>query len=422
MTGRLRTLFAAGKLEGVAMPVYGDVSDVYFNSQGELFTLEMPDISMNYTFKARVFSRDRENFDENMRELILIAASSRDREYEEIARWNTVVSETVEPWVRDLAAEITAGCDNDYDRALAIETWIRENCTYTKTPGDAPEDRDFLSAFLETGEGYCTYYATAMTLLARMAGLPARYVTGYGLKQADRKPQTTNYIATNATAHAWTQIYFYGVGWVDFDPTAWEFYELVETDPPVIRDPTPVETPKPPVIPELDIPEPEPEEEEDSPEGAGAAKGSRTGRIVLLILLADLAAVLIFLGVRTVLLVFKVENFYYRLIRRYPDNRTRADECYRRIIRQLSFLGLEMAPSDTIVSFSRRADALLGSEPGHEPMEKACRPVILSRFANRKPTDGEVKRLCDFYIFLERELRKKLGIKNYILHRLLLGR
>ena len=421
LMGRLRSLFSGGKMEGITVP-YGDVTDIYFNSQGELFTLELPDISMTYTIKTRVFSRERENFDENMRQLIRLAASSRDRDYEEIARRNTAVSDTVEPFVWELAGEITEGCGNDYDKALAIERWIGDNCTYTKTPGEPPYDRDFLSTFLETREGYCTYYATAMTILARMNGLPARYVTGYGLKQADRKPQTVNYIATNATAHAWTQIYFYGVGWVDFDPTEWEFYELVETDPPVIRDPKPVETPAAPEIPKLDIPEPEQEAEEGDAGAHETRKESKAGRIVLLILLADLAVFLVFLGVRSVLLVFKVENFYYRLIRRYPDNRTRADECYHRIIRQLGFLGLEMEPSDTILSFSARADGFLGSEPGHEPMEKACRPVLLSRFAMRKPTDGEVKRMCDFYIFLERELRQRLGIKNYILHRLILGR
>ena len=421
LSARLLTLFAGGKPEGLTMPVYGDASDVYFNSQGELFTLALPDISVNYVLKTRVFDRTREDFDGNMRRLVQLAAASRDREYEDIALRNTAVSETVEPFVWDLVSEITAGCDNDYDKALAIEGWIRENCTYTKTPGDPPPERDFLSAFLETREGYCTYYATAMTLMARMAGLPARYVTGYGLKQADKKPQTTSYIATNATAHAWSQVYFYGVGWVDFDPTEWEFYELVETDPPIVRDPKPAEPSAPPEIPELDIPEPEPEETE-APEGAETRTESRSGRLVLFILLADLAAFLIFLGVRAVLLVFKVENFYYRLIRRYPDNRTRADECYRRVLRQLGFLGLEMEPSDTIVSFCRKADALLGSAPGHEPMEKACRPVVLSRFAGRKPTDGEVKRMADFYIFLERELRQKLGFKNYVLHRLILGR
>ena len=48
--------------------------------------------------------------------------------------------------------------------------------------------------------------------------------------------------------------------------------------------------------------------------------------------------------------------------------------------------------------------------------------MVLSRFAMRKPTDGQLKRMCDFYIFLEKELRQKLGLKDYILHRMILGR
>ncbi len=422
MSRRLRALFSGGKMEGVEMPYFGDASDVYFNSQGELYTLAMPDISMSYTIRTRVIARDREDFDENMRQLMRIAASGRDREYEEICRRCTQVSDMVEPFVRDLAGEITAGCDNDYDRALALEKWIGENCRYTRTPGNAREDRDFVSYFLETREGYCTYYASAMTIMARTLGIPARYVTGYGLKQADKRPNTVNYIATNATAHAWSQLYFYGIGWVDFDPTSWNFYEPVETDPPIVRETKPVEVPEIPKLEDLEIPKPEDHEDSETPEETEAPRGSRTGRILMIVLLCDLGAFLLFLLVRFLLLFFRMESFYYRLSRRYPDNALRADACYRQILKQLGFLGLEMEPSDTIMTFCERAGKALGRERVHDPLVKVCEPVMLSRFAMREPTNGELRRMCDFYIYMERELRRVLGIRKYILHRMILGR
>ena len=422
MIVNFRSLFTGGKLERLSLQ-RADDSQVYFNTQGELYTLEFQDYALTYTIRTRVFDREQENFDWNMHVLLKYASASKDREYEDILARYTGLSDTIEPFAAELVEEITAGCEDDYDKALAIENWIRDNCTYTQTPGDAPGDRDFLSYFLETREGYCTYYATAMTLMARMAGLPARYVTGYGLKQADRVKDTTSYVATNATAHAWSQVYFYGVGWVDFDPTHWNFYELVAKDEPEPEEkPKPTAKPDVPELPEPEFPEPELPEPETDHEPLAPKKKDNTGKILLIILGCDLAAFLIFLLVRFILLFFRVENFYRRLNRKYPDNAARADVCYRQLLKQLGFLGLEMQPSDTIRSFCERADEALAGERARYPLETVCEPVVLSRFAGREPTDGEIRRMCDHYIFLERTLRKKLGIRSYILRRMVLGR
>ncbi len=419
---RFRSLFAEGKVTGLSLR-YGDDSKVYFNSQGELYFPDFPDTGASYILRTRVFDRRDPDFDWNMRLLLSYASGARDREYEEIAETCTRVPETVEPFVRELAEEITAGCEDDYEKALAIEKWIGENCTYTRTPGEVPADRDFVSGFLESREGYCTYYASAMTILARLAGLPARYVTGYGLKQSDRRGETTSYVATNATAHAWTQVYFYGVGWVDFDPTNWNFFEPVETDPPKPAEPKPETTPPPMTeLPEPDLPEPElPEPDEGGGDAVSRRKGN-PGKILLIILCCDAAVFLLFLLVRFILLFFRVENYHRRLNRKYRDNAARADECYRQILKQLAFLGLEMAPSDTISSFCRRADETLKGMREEERMETVCRPVLLSRFARQAPTDRDIRRMCDFYIFLERKLRKTLGVRRYILRRMILGR
>ena len=422
---RFRSIFANGKLESLDMKQSSDPS-IYFNTQGELFTLEFPDVGASYILKTRCFDREREDFDENMRALLALTASGRDGEYEEIRRRCTAVPDTVEPFVWELVEELTADCDNDYDKALAIETWISDNCSYTQSPGDTPEGRDFVSAFLESREGYCTYYASAMAVMARMAGLPTRYVTGYGLKQADRSKETVAYTATNATAHAWTQVYFYGVGWVDFDPTNWNFYELVQRDEP---EPPKEEEPEEhePYTPEFIDPAelfPELTEMELTPPETPSQPRKRTisGRVLLILLACAAGLFLLFLLLRFILLFFRVESFYYRLTHKYPDNGTRIDVCYRGLLRQLRFLGLEMAPSDTILTFCARVDEALGQDTGRETMSAVCEPVLLYRFAAREPSDEDLRRMCDFYIFLERELRRKLGVRRYILRRMLLGR
>ena len=65
--------------------------------------------------------------------------------------------------------------------------------------------------FLETREGYCVYYASAMTVMARCAGVPSRFVSGFGMRQGEN---ANWYYTSDATAHAWTEIYLQNIGWI----------------------------------------------------------------------------------------------------------------------------------------------------------------------------------------------------------------
>lgn len=118
--------------------------------------------------------------------------------------------------IKSLAKEITSGASTQYEEALLLEEWLKDNCTYTLTPADLPEDMDPIWQFLETREGYCKYYATAMAIMARMIGIPSRYVTGYALHPLNA---LDTYEATEGTSHAWVELHFPGVGWITFDPT-----------------------------------------------------------------------------------------------------------------------------------------------------------------------------------------------------------
>lgn len=121
------------------------------------------------------------------------------------------------PRVRRLADSLTAGLPTRLDRVHAVERWLQTQFRYTldlpRTTGDAT-----LDAFLfRRREGHCEYFATAMTVLLREAGIPARQVTGFvGGEWND----FGSYLAvTGNDAHAWTEVWFPEVGWVAFDPT-----------------------------------------------------------------------------------------------------------------------------------------------------------------------------------------------------------
>lgn len=119
--------------------------------------------------------------------------------------------------VLSLALDLTALEPTPYDQARAIETYLRA-FPYTLDLPAPPPNREIADYFLfELQRGYCDYYATAMVVLARAAGLPARLATGYASGTYDAV--ANRFVVTAANAHSWVEIYFPGYGWVEFEPT-----------------------------------------------------------------------------------------------------------------------------------------------------------------------------------------------------------
>ena len=116
-----------------------------------------------------------------------------------------------------LARDLTATEPTPYDRALAIEQYLR-TFPYTLDLPQPPIDQDITDYFLFGAQrGYCDYYATAMVVLARASGIPARLATGYIGGYYDESEDA--YIVTADLAHAWPEVYFPGYGWISFEPT-----------------------------------------------------------------------------------------------------------------------------------------------------------------------------------------------------------
>jgi transglutaminase-like putative cysteine protease len=129
-----------------------------------------------------------------------------------------------------LARDLTATEATPYDRALAIERYLR-TFPYTLDVVPPPAGQDVVDYFLfDLQEGYCDFYASSMVVLARASGLPARLVVGYIAEQYDEELQA--HVISEAEAHSWAEIYFPGYGWVEFEPTGGReaVYRSEETD------------------------------------------------------------------------------------------------------------------------------------------------------------------------------------------------
>ena len=134
-----------------------------------------------------------------------------------LARY-TQVPEGLPGRVRDLAERITAGLTNDYDRALAVQSWLRKNMVYDLTVPAPPAGADPLEVFLfERRAGYCEEIATAMAVLLRAVGVPTRLAVGFG--PGVRNALTGYFEVAESDAHAWVEVLLPEAGWLEFDPT-----------------------------------------------------------------------------------------------------------------------------------------------------------------------------------------------------------
>lgn len=113
------------------------------------------------------------------------------------------------------AKSLTTEDATPLEKVFAIQTELATNYTYSLTVSNPASDEDFVSNFIDTKEGYCTYFASAMTILARINGIPARYVEGFSVSASDG-----NTLVLGTAAHAWCEVYIDGIGWIPIDATA----------------------------------------------------------------------------------------------------------------------------------------------------------------------------------------------------------
>jgi hypothetical protein len=130
------------------------------------------------------------------------------------------VGTSVTQRTRDLAVQIAAeaGAATPYDQAKAIERWLRANITYAETISGPPAGSDPVDWVLfEDRRGYCNYYASAMIMMLRSLGIPARLAAGFS--QGEWDGATQGYLVRERDAHTWVEVYFPGTGgWSSIRP------------------------------------------------------------------------------------------------------------------------------------------------------------------------------------------------------------
>ena len=124
---------------------------------------------------------------------------------------------TLDPRVPQLAQQITRSASNDFDKAAAIESYLRTRFGYTLELPRTPVSDPVANFLFVRKQGHCEYFASSMAVMLRTIGIPSRVVNGF--RSDEFNDITGNYIVRAKDAHSWVEAYFPGYGWQMFDPT-----------------------------------------------------------------------------------------------------------------------------------------------------------------------------------------------------------
>jgi protein-glutamine gamma-glutamyltransferase len=121
--------------------------------------------------------------------------------------------------IAELARQVTANAPTAYDKVRALESWMGANTTYTLDIPPLPRGADAVEQYLFVDrQGFCEQIGTSLVVMLRSLGIPARLAVGYAA--GTRNPFTGMYEVRASDAHAWAEVWFPGIGWQGFDPTA----------------------------------------------------------------------------------------------------------------------------------------------------------------------------------------------------------
>lgn len=407
----------------------------YFSPASEVFATRSLTSGDSYAFFGRALSAS----DPGVRAAVLAAGDPSDAYYETVKSTYLQLPLSVEDRVYTLAQQITVSAENSFDQAAALCAYLQNAFTYTLNQSQPPLDRDFVSWFLfDEQRGYCTSFASSLTVMARAVGLPARYVEGYvASPDSDGVARVTQ-----QDAHAWTEIYFPGFGWLSFDPTPGsgsapdggnappspqeepdQPEESPSPDPGGVQTETPSPTPTPTPTP---VPTPSPTPEHDdpavtptpeitptpaptptpvpTPTPTPPADSDEPDTRAPLWLIALLLLALLALAAARLALTSPA-----RAASRLRNPSDRLLIWYRAAEEALLCLGISSLPGEAPASFLLRAQEALGGNPALIPMGRA---LCIARYSGRRVKPSAVKQAENIYhaLLARLTLRQKLRL------------
>lgn len=243
---------------------------------------------------------------------------------------------------RQLVNSIVDESMTNYEKASALTEYLKANYTYSLTPGNLPSGRDFVDYFLfEVTEGYCVHFATALTIMLRIAEVPSRYVEGFKMGS---EMEEGKYIVRNSDAHAWTEVLMDKENdiWMNFDATGTP-RENIFGEEPVDNNEVDSETPSEnPLTPTNETNTNQPGVNGENPdEGVITENTSIFGRFILSLF-----------GIAVFFLAMRMLYKKWKLHRALEDSSLKA--YFKEVTKILSYIRYEREKGETYIELSKR--------------------------------------------------------------------
>ena len=195
---------------------------IWTDRNGQVTYLENPDKTIDlFAFQAEPLVRPGQNYqvEAEVSNPTIFDLKNSGQDYPDWIKDRYLqLPETITNRTIELTDEITVGLDNPYDKTTAIINFLRDdnNFQYQEIITPPPPNRDVVDWFLfENRTGFCNYFASAAVVMLRLEGIPSRLAVGY----ATGEKKDGQYMVRQKQAHAWPEVYFSGLGWIEFEPT-----------------------------------------------------------------------------------------------------------------------------------------------------------------------------------------------------------
>ncbi len=347
-----------------------------------------PDLSDLYSYFLNDYEHSFSDFPENIETILYNRANQIRRDY--------CSTDDISDKIKELAKEITKGCTTDYQKLRAIESYLQQY-EYTTSPGKTPKGKDVVEYFLfENKKGYCSQYASAMTLLARCSGIPARYVQGYSAV-LDRTKIDGIHVVRSNEAHAWTEAYIEGIGWIPFEPTAtFTNNRYGEKD-------------------YSDVEEEEPEEEisVDTKPKTLAQKviSFKTLKFVGMILSIVIAFIIL---VSLTLIIIRIKLRKRRYIKADINNKFKIK--FAQLIGYCRMLGFSLGESETVNEFASRCGQYIKSD--EVSFDDIAKSYMMVRYGEAMLNEKQLTAICLLCNEQEQRLKDKIGGLKLFIYKL----
>jgi len=324
--------------------------------------------------------------------------------------------------VGELAQKITASEDTPYSKMKALESFLRANYKYDYYPTFTPMGSDFTDYFLfDLQRGYCTYFATALAVMGRSAGIPTRYVEGF--KVDENQGGTIKVKARNA--HAWVEAYIPGRGWLLFEPTPiYEPQPYMETAAEQGPAPQSVDTvPESQwekIMEEINVKRPENQEHyglERDTRWSGSLPIADSFSGFHRIFPGALLLILTLLLARAFFVKRRLITYFRYLATRTPQ--ARIAEYYRLILISLEILDLGKLPGETPAEYSRRiSNSIYYPDADFRELSDAFDRAF---YGNKPPEEAEAQGFETFSKLLAEKIKTRKGWLWYAVEKYLKG-